>query len=269
MTPDDEKELETRAAIASVSLGSARRFQMRRKTQKKHQVRHSNSVIKISIRSPPYGKSEVLFVLVPTSDSYPAFQAALNPRSFPDNTACGAQIDFVLGGGSLFLMEGSTQEHWQHRVPKRSMKELRQEQQQHEQQEKQHTQRLFRVGSNISVEEKEKHDAAAECTRTGTGDAKRKRAPSRQRGDEVGKQATISSMWGDTKGSGRHNTREKLHRSSGDSCSREITQDVSEYSIEDRGNIPTEADARSDDCVNHPIAIGRINLTFRRLGDVP
>lgn len=34
-------------------------------------------------------------------------------------------MEFILGGGSLLLMEGSTQEHWQHRVPKRTAKEQR------------------------------------------------------------------------------------------------------------------------------------------------
>lgn len=34
-------------------------------------------------------------------------------------------MEFVLGGGSLLLMEGITQEHWQHRVPKRTAKEER------------------------------------------------------------------------------------------------------------------------------------------------
>ncbi|CAM9310175.1 unnamed protein product [Ectocarpus fasciculatus] len=68
---DDEKELEKGAAIASVSLGAGRRFQLRRKKDKTQKV------------------------------------------------------EFILGGGSLLLMEGSTQEHWQHRVPKRTAKEER------------------------------------------------------------------------------------------------------------------------------------------------
>ncbi|CAM9488996.1 unnamed protein product [Ectocarpus sp. 6 AP-2014] len=68
---DDEKELEKGAAIASVSLGAGRRFQLRRKK---------------------------------------------------DHTQ---KVEFILGGGSLLLMEGGTQEHWQHRVPKRTAKEER------------------------------------------------------------------------------------------------------------------------------------------------
>ncbi|CAN0427417.1 unnamed protein product, partial [Hapterophycus canaliculatus] len=68
---DDEKELDKEAAIASVSLGEERRFQLRRK------IDHAQ------------------------------------------------QLEFHLCGGSLLLMEGSTQDHWQHRVPKRSAKESR------------------------------------------------------------------------------------------------------------------------------------------------
>ncbi|CAB1097415.1 unnamed protein product [Ectocarpus sp. CCAP 1310/34] len=68
---DDEKELEKGAAIASVSLGAGRRFEL---------------------------------------------------RGRKDRTQ---KMEFVLGGGSLLLMEGSTQEHWQHRVPKRTAKEER------------------------------------------------------------------------------------------------------------------------------------------------
>ncbi|CAM9899126.1 unnamed protein product [Scytosiphon promiscuus] len=68
---DDEKELDQGAAIASVSLGTERRFQLRRKTD------HAQ------------------------------------------------QLEFLLSGGTLLLMEGSTQDHWQHRVPKRSAKECR------------------------------------------------------------------------------------------------------------------------------------------------
>ena len=36
-------------------------------------------------------------------------------------------MEFLLGAGSLLLMEGDTQEHWQHRVPKRTAAELKAE----------------------------------------------------------------------------------------------------------------------------------------------
>lgn len=47
----------------------------------------------------------------------------------PRAPCCCVQVEFHLGCGSLLIMEGTTQQHWQHRVPKLGAKQLRQEEQ--------------------------------------------------------------------------------------------------------------------------------------------